>query len=56
MALAITDANFEELVATGKPMVLDFWATCADLAKRSVRILRLWPQNMRVRRLWENVT
>lgn len=26
MALEITDANFEELVNAGKPMVLDFWA------------------------------
>lgn len=26
MALAITDANFEELVNSGKPMILDFWA------------------------------
>ena len=26
MALQITDANFEELVNSDKPMVLDFWA------------------------------
>ena len=26
MALEVTDANFEELVSAGKPMVLDFWA------------------------------
>ncbi|WP_106831735.1 thioredoxin [Parabacteroides pacaensis] len=26
MALQITDANFEELVNSGKPMVADFWA------------------------------
>jgi len=26
MALVITDANFEELLNSGKPMVLDFWA------------------------------
>ena len=26
MALQITDAHFEELLGTGKPMVLDFWA------------------------------
>jgi thioredoxin 1 len=26
MALQITDDNFAELLATGKPMVLDFWA------------------------------
>ena len=27
MAQTITDQNFEELLATGKPMVVDFWAT-----------------------------
>ena len=26
MALQVTDANFEELVNSGKHMVLDFWA------------------------------
>ncbi len=26
MALEVTDKNFEELVNSGKPMVLDFWA------------------------------
>ena len=26
MALQITDANFQEYVNSGKPMVLDFWA------------------------------
>lgn len=26
MALQITDANFEELLNSGKPMVVDFWA------------------------------
>ena len=26
MVLEVTDANFEELVNAGKPMVLDFWA------------------------------
>ncbi|MDR1981848.1 MAG: thioredoxin [Tannerellaceae bacterium] len=26
MALEVTDTNFEELVQSGKPMVLDFWA------------------------------
>ena len=27
MAQVINSANFEELVASGKPVVLDFWAT-----------------------------
>lgn len=26
MALQITDANFPELLASGKPLVVDFWA------------------------------
>lgn len=26
MALAVTDTNFDELVNSGKPMILDFWA------------------------------
>lgn len=26
MALEITDASFEELLGSGKPLVLDFWA------------------------------
>jgi thioredoxin 1 len=26
MALAITDANYEEILAEGKPVVIDFWA------------------------------
>ncbi|MDH6353840.1 thioredoxin 1 [Dysgonomonas sp. PH5-45] len=26
MALEITDATFEELIASGKPVVIDFWA------------------------------
>ena len=27
MALEIKDGNFEELLASGKPLVVDFWAT-----------------------------
>ena len=27
MALEIKDSNFEELLASGKPVVVDFWAT-----------------------------
>lgn len=27
MALEITDANVDEIIASGKPVVIDFWAT-----------------------------
>lgn len=32
MALEITDNNFKEILAEGKPVVIDFWALGADLA------------------------
>ena len=46
MALNIKDDNFEAIVAEGKPVVLDFWATWCGPCKQIA--LRHWAHSRRL--------
>ena len=39
MALEITDSNFQEILAEGKPVVMDFWAPLG------AALVRWWDQS-----------
>lgn len=45
MAQAITSSNFDELVATGKPIMLDFWATWCGPCKKIGPIIEALAQD-----------
>ncbi len=50
MALQITDANFEELVNSGKPMFMTFGAEwCGPCRKWYLLSLMSWQPNTKVR-------
>ena len=46
MTQKITSENFEELIASGKPIVLDFWATWCDIEEDEDLPMRFGVRNI----------
>lgn len=47
MALEITDSNYKEVLAEGKPVVVDFGLLGVALAKWWLLLLKNWQQSLK---------
>lgn len=47
MALEITDSNYKEILAEGKPVVVDFWAPGVALVKWWLLLLKNWLRSLK---------
>ena len=47
MALEITDSNYKEVLAEGKPVVVDFWAPGVALARWWLLSLKNWLRSLK---------